>query len=86
MDKLIFCNYNLFDLNQTVVIKNDDENTIINSSTKDLGQTIATICKDCDIRKIYLHGDANSIIKVATEIKNYAINIYNLNKLEIEVI
>lgn len=86
----IFCNINLFDLNQNVLIVDIQTGFTIFSTQvsdiSDLPRTISTLSNNSGISEIVLSGEKTFAYKLKDTILEYAKTNYAINNLEIEVI
>ena len=65
----VVCNFNMFDIEQTVLIYADDSTTpIVKCSMEDLGKTITDICFSNNINNVHLFGNAKYIEAILDDI------------------
>ena len=89
-EKIIYCNYNLFDLHQGIYIHDPKEPGVVTkvaiTTLDNLGYTIAEMCDKYDIYKVRLFGSQAHAESIVDDIQTYALNKYsNKNAIEIEV-
>lgn len=85
-NKILVCNFNLFDLHQTIMLVDDyDHKTVSVTTLTDLGKSLSELCNANGIEYIHLYGDnsyANKIIKDFDKASNLK---FSKNKVKIEV-
>lgn len=85
---VIYCTLDMFALTQPIRIINDDGSVVatVYSTTADLPQTIAHICKEKNISNIHFYGNENYLNQIATDVQtNYNLHYHCGNPLTIEV-
>jgi hypothetical protein len=80
---IIYCNINLFDLNQKVYI-NDNTNQIGQVPIESLDHFIVTMCAKHNIDNVILTGSNYYTLPVKNRIEKEAISRYN-KKIKVEV-
>ena len=89
MDKVVICNFNLFDMYHSIELLDVKENRITvatAATTEDLGETIAEFCYVEDVNDIQLIGPTQYAQNFLTnDILNHASNRFGLNNLNIQV-
>lgn len=82
---LILCVFNMFDLQQKIIIKTKDRDIEQTIYTDSFGTDIADICQMLNIYNIHLFGVTEYIENYADAIKSAAKTKYNLQDLNIEL-
>lgn len=87
--KKIYCDIHLFDLHQRVYMVDTDHPDasvcIAISTIEELPKNLATLASTKNVSNIVLKGNKEYGKFISTEIKDYALNNYNKNNIEIEV-
>lgn len=84
----IFCNFNLFDLQQTILLLSDTDNTYMpigQSETQDLGSTIALLCDTYQVNNVHLIGHSAYAENIKKDILMFSKMNYNNNNIEVEI-
>lgn len=86
-NEYLLINFNLFTLNHNVsLIRENSVNTFGYFSLEELPETIVSLCDEYETYQVKLHGVGKYLEILETGIKEEEIKLYNMNKLEIEVI
>ena len=87
--KKIYCDIHLFDLHQRVFMMDteapDSSVCVAISTVAKLPETLATLSATKNVDTIVLQGNKEYGKFISKEIKEYALNNYNKNNIEIEV-
>ena len=88
--KKIYCDIHLFDLHQRVYMMDTDAPDaavcVAVSTVAKLPEILATLSATKNVNTIMLQGNKEYGKFISKEIKDYALNNYNKNNIEIEVI
>lgn len=82
----IFCNINLFDLNQSILLLSEDKYMPIGQSDfQDLGSTIALLCDTYQVNNVQLIGHSEYAQVVKRDILTFSKMNYNNNNIEVTI-
>ena len=84
----ILCNFNLFDLKQTILMLSEETNSYMpigQSETQDLGSTIALLCDTYKVNKVRLIGHSSYAENIKKDILLFSKMTYNNNDIEVEI-
>ena len=87
--KKIICNINMFSMQQSVWLIDDETNGIIysgDSTLHNLPETISALSAKYDVSRVCLNGNEEHGALLAKNILEYSKEMYSNNNLEIEVI
>lgn len=84
----ILCNLNLFALEQTIYLIDDqgEVNPIAATEIEQLPEVIAAICNEYDAHDVTLIGNNIYALNLADGIREYGLKHYSNNKIEVRII
>ena len=86
MEAKIICNFNMFDLEQTVLIYTNDSTTpIVKCTMEDLGETIVDICSNSNIKNVHLFGNNKYVETILRDIDLHSMSAYSKGLIKVEV-
>lgn len=88
MNKIIYCNFHLFELHQRIYIVDLEDTTspkeIAISNMESLGETISQMCNKYSIDIVHLFGNSQWAFEISKEINSNQLTNYN-KSIQVEV-